>query len=339
MSYGQNAGELPFNVGKDIKAKWIYDVREMTQIHKFAGETKLQKRKGDTVQLTRLKTPDPITNNLEGAEEPGMSEVDYERLEFKLKRYSRYFPLYGHVVKTHDDDVLGMTMETSKEQATRSIETLSVDIITSGSQAFYATGTQTSHVKDYLRGGLLNVQQRYLETNETPSITKIQKSTSDFGTYGIDACFITFAPHELADDFRRLDGFVKVQDYSSRITPFPFEIGSYGRQRIICSGFFKANPGAGASLSSPEQADIMNTGGKADVFSIVTFGKDAFDFGGLQGEEAVKLTVYNAKPSDTDKNGNKGHISWLAWFGGLIKQQKYISRIECVAKTDSKLAA
>lgn len=337
-AFGGNQSEMPYNIGKDVKAKWLYDVREQICLPKFAGKTDLSKRKGDMVEMLRLHTPDPITSALEGSNEPGKSEISYEKLQFKVKRYSRYFPLHGHIIKTHDDPILEMTMETSKMQASRSVETLGMDIVTGGSQAFYSTGTARNQVKDYLRLGLINVQQRALEVNETPAITKMQKSTSDWGTESLDACFITMAPHELAEDFRGMDGFTRVENYSSRIKPLPFEIGSINRQRILCTGFLKGLPGAGASLTVGEQANIINTGGVADVFQVVTFGADAFDFGGLQGEESVQLNVHNAQISDTDKNGNKGHVSWLTWFGGLIKQQKYISRIECVAKTDSQLA-
>jgi len=230
-------------------------------------------------------------------------------------------------------------MDDAKDQASRSVETLSKSIITGGTSVFYSTGTGRNNVKDFLRAGLLKVQQRYLETNETPRISKIFKSTANWGEESLDPCFVTIAPHEMADEFRSLEGFIRVENYSSRIKPMPNEIGTYNSQRVICSGFFKPFAGAGASLTVGEQADIQNTGGVADVFPIVTFGRDAFDFGGLQGESGVQIHVHNPTVSDTDKNGNKGHVSWEAWFGGLIKQQKYISRIEVAAKTDTKLAA
>ena len=45
MKYGTGQGEVPFNVGKDIKAKFIYDVREKIMVSKFAGKTDLAKRR------------------------------------------------------------------------------------------------------------------------------------------------------------------------------------------------------------------------------------------------------------------------------------------------------
>jgi len=335
---GTRAGEAPFHIGKDVKAGYIYDVREKIFVSKFAGKTDLKKRNGDTVEITRVHTPDPVTTEVLGANEPVMSEISFEYLGMQMKRYSSWFPLYGHVVKTHDDDIFGMTMDSVKRQAAASAETLGIAVINSGTSKFYATGTQRTHVKDYLRAGLLDVQQRYLETNEAPVIEKMQKSTSDWGTESLDDCFITLASHDLANDFRNLNGFVRVENYGTK-KRLPNEIGTYNRQRVICSSFMKPLLGGGATLSSPEQADIKNTGGKADVYRIVTFGAEAFDFGGLQGEDAMDIIVHNAKVSDTDKTGNKGHVAWEMWFGGMIKQQKYISRIEVSAKTDSKLAA
>jgi N4-gp56 family major capsid protein len=339
MNYGKSQGEIPFNVGKEIKAGFIYDIREQIMVSKFAGKCDLAKRKGDMVEILRKHTPDPVTTELVGSNEPVMSETTYEKLQFKLKRYSSYFPLHGHIIKTHDDPIFEMAMEDAKDQAARSAETLGVDIIRNGTSVFYSTGTTRGEVADYLRPGLLDVQQRYLEINETKPITKMYDSTSNWGEEALDACYITIAPHELANDFRAMEGFTRVEKYSSRIKPMPFEIGTYNRQRVLCSGFFKPMLGAGKTLAGGELTDIISTGGKADVYPVVTFGKDAFDFGGLQGEGGVKLHVHNARVSDTDKNGNKGHVSWELWFGGLIKQQKYLSRIEVVAKTDSKLGA
>jgi len=337
-TYGSNQGELPFVVGKDVKAKLLYDIREQLQVSKFAEKCDLSKHSGDTVEKTRLMTPDPVTTEMVGANDGVMTEQEYESLTFKMKRYGSWVPTHKHIVDTNDHPILQGALETVQMQSSRSVETLSVDIIQNGTSAFYATGTSRVEVKDYLRAGLLDVQQRYLERSEAPTITKMFDSTSNWGEQALDACYITFCPHELTNDFRAMLGFTRVEDYSSRIKPMLNEIGTYNRQRVIATGFFKGRLGAGATLSGDDLTNIMNTGNKADVFSVVTFGKGAFAFGGLQGENAMNINVHKPTVSDTDKHGKKGHVAWDCYFGGLIEQQKFISRIECVAKTDSALA-
>lgn len=338
-AYGTSAGEMPFIVGKDVKVKLLYDIREVLQVSKFAGKCDLSKQHGETVEKTRLMTPDPVTSEMVGANDGPMTEQQYESLTFKMKRYGSWVPTYKHVIDTNDHPILQGALETVQMQSSRSIETLSVDIIQNGTSAFFSTGTSRGEVKDYLRAGLLNVQQRYLEVSEAPTISKMYDSTSNWGEQALDACFITFCAHELTNDFRAMEGFTRVENYSSRIKPMLNEIGTFNKQRVIATGFFKGRLGAGASLTAGEQALIINTGGKADVYSVVSFGKGAFSFGGLQGEKAINIDIHKPTVSDTDKHGNKGHVAWDAYFGGLIEQQKFISRIECVAKTDSALAA
>jgi len=336
MAYGDNFGEHPYVVGVDYKADFFEDIRRRLVIPRFANTTDLEQRKGDIVDVTKLLDPSLVTRPAEGIEEDEGEEIQTEHLQFVLRRYNRWFPTYRHVVKTAEDDVLKMTRKAARKQIRYSMENLGANIIRGGNSVFHADGTVTGSVATTVRSGMIKVAERYLMNNEVEEITEMQSSSANYEMMPLDSCFIGMCDGDIAADIANLSDAIKVENYASGAEKLPGEFAKVGKVRFLSTSFLPPTLGGGASVDAN---DYKATGGKADVYPIIIFGQDAFEFGGLQGESDLEINVHNAKVDSADKHGNKGFISWQSWFGGMIREQKAITRLECVAKTDAKLGA
>ena len=337
MAYGDSDLELAYAIGKEVKPGFMTDVRERMFIGKFGGKQTVKLHKGDTFEVNRLDSNDPVTDEMRGVENPDKSTMTYEKLTGSIKRFGSYFEYADHVVKTHDDPILDMNKSAATQQAASSIETLSANVIRGSSQVFLADGATRGQVTAGIRTGLFKIATRYLEHSETVAITKMQKSSPNYGEISIPSCFVALFDPMLSEEMRTLAGFVSIET-SAMPAINENQIGWLGRYALVASNYMKPWEGAGGAVNTANIAG-NSVSGKAHVYPIVLFGEGAFDFNGMQGEDGADIIVHNPTVSDTDKYGQLGHIAWLTWFGGMVKQQKYICRLEVTAKTDSALGA
>jgi len=340
MPYGDNFGEHAYVVGIDYKAKFFEEIRRRLVIPRFAATTNLEQRNGTTVDVTKLLDPSLVTRPAEGIEEDEGEEISTEHLQFEVRRYNRWFPTYRHVVKTAEDDVLAMTKKAARKQIHHSMENLGANIIRGGTSVFHSDGTLSEHVATTVRSGMIKVAERYLMNNEVEEITEMQASSANYEMMPLDNCFIGMCDGDIAADIANLSDAIKVENYASGAERLPGEFAKVGKVRFLSTSFLPPELGAGATVDASDyKATNPSAVNKADVYPIIIFGQDAFEFGGLQGESDLEINVHNAQVSAADKHGNKGFISWQTWFGGLIREPKAITRLECVAKTDAKLGA
>lgn len=340
-NYGSNPGEKAYLVGKQIKPGFMTDVREKTVITRLSGipQATLSKNSGDTIETTRLKTNEVRTDELVGGNDPVVRDSESEQLSYPLKRFGNTYRWLKHVVDTHESPIIKQKMSTAKSDAERSIETLSCDIIRGGSSVIRADGFARNEVTMGVRKGLFSLGTRILERNEAPFFNEMQKSTPQYGSIDIDQCWFAFFDPTLSEEIRRLDGFTKAKEYTSRLTPLPGEIGTINDKiRCISSNFMKPWMGAGGTVDTT-LVDGDAISGKANVYPIVIAAKDSFEFGGFGGKNGAEIHVHNPTLSNSDPAANKGFVTWLAWHGGMITQDKWLTRIEVTAKTDSAIAA
>ena len=336
MDNGDNFGDLRERTGLELKADFLLDVREQLFITKFSKDIDLSQGNGHVVDITRLLNAPIVTSPQDGATTGVGYQMSLETLRMPFARYTAWTPTNDHVIKTAEDPTLMMATSHAKRQLAETVERLAATVILGGTNIIYANGTTRAGVNSLLKEGHIDAALRILEVNEASPVTEMQKSTADYETRSIDAAYIAIIPHELSDQYRGFSKFVRVEHYSSRVVPFENEIGSIGRVRVIASHSMFALLGAGAAVGGDT---VIKTGGNANVYQSVIFGDDSFAFGGLMGEDSTRLIIHKPSVDSVDKTGDRGHVAWKTWFGGLIKQNRHIVRIECVARSSSSLLA
>ena len=167
---------------------------------------------------------------------------------------------------------------------------------------------------------------RYLKGQRGKAVTKMMSGSVNYETRPIEGGFIAFGHTDLEADIRNINGFIPVANYGSRQPLCPEELGTIEGIRIILSPLFVSWPDAGDTKGTM----YSTTGTDADVYPLIVIAKEAYGLVPLKGKEAIKPMVLNpGTPSKSDPLGQRGYVSWKAYFVAVILNDAWMTRIEC----------
>lgn len=288
---------------------------------------------GNTANTVKFRRPIPfpaVTTALSEGITPAARQMQYEDVEATLVQYGDVVEITDHVQDMAEDPVLKDATSLCGEQAGASIEAVTWGAIKGGTNVFYANGTSRAEVNTKITLAKQRAITRLLKTNKAKKVTKMAKSTVQYGTESVDAAFIAVSHTSVESDIRDMTGFVPVEKYGS-MKPLPYEIGKVEDVRYVLSPdldpFVDAGGAAGSMLST--------TGTNADVFPVIYFGQEAYGCIPLKGKEAITPKVTPVDSTDTsDPLGQRGYVGWKTYFVSKILNEGWLVRLE-VAATDN----
>ena len=230
------------------------------------------------------------------------------------------------VADTHEDPILQEAVAVSGEQAAKTVETLRYNVLKACTNVFYANSVaaRTSVSTTISRSDQRRVV-RALERQEAAFVTSIVKSTPSFNTESILPAYAAVTHVDLTSDIRGLTGFTSVADYG-KVSAWETEIGACEDCRYLKSTIFTPYDGGGAATST-----MLATGGIADIYPVMYFGKDAYGFIALKGKYAITPIVINPVPSKSDPLGQRGSVSWKTMQTTVILNDAWMAVYECCA--------
>lgn len=255
---------------------------------------------------------------------PVASQLTATDVTATLVQYGDRIQISDVVEDTHEDPVLDEATTVLAEQAAQMIERARFDILKAGTSVFYSNGTVRTSVNTKLSLGLQRKAVRQLKRQNANKITRVIRSTPNYGTENVNASYIALCHPDCEPDIRDLAGFVPVEKYGT-ITPFEGEIGKVEDVRYITSTVFSAWTDIGGS---PSTTVYSTTGSAADVYPILYLGRDAYGIVPLKGPNCIIPMIVNPKPSDSDPLAQRGHASWKAMQTCVILNDAWMVRAE-----------
>ena len=261
---------------------------------------------------------------------PVGKNMTYTDVQCTLQQYGDYVTLTDQIADFHEDPVLQEYVGITAEQAAQTIETLRYNVLKAGSNVFYANKVagRDSVVTAISLGDQRRVTRAFKRQNAA-YITKKTASTPNYGTVSVRASYIGLVHPDLENDIRALTGFKDAVDYGSFQAADEFEIGTVEDVRYIRSTIFESFADAGGNKGTM----VSTSGVKADVYPIIYLAAHAAASVPLKGKNAITAPIVRnpGTISDSDKLGQRGHVGWKAYFGCVILNQLFISRLECGA--------
>lgn len=295
------------------------------------GQAKpLPKNSTQTMKFRRYKALPLATTPLTEGVTPTGSSLTYEDVTAVLKQYGDFVAITDVIEDTHEDPILRETMSLCGEQAAQTLETVRYGVLNAGTNVFRAGGVASRNaVATGLTIGLQRKIVNALQRQLAGRITNIVTASPNFATEPIAPAYIAVCHVDLETSIRQLPGFVPVEKYSDAMKAQPGEIGKVESVRYIGTTMALPFTGAGASVT-----DYMATGGKADVYPILFFGKDAYGLVSLKGKNAVTPIVLNPNtPRGGDPLGQRGSIGWKAYSTAVILNEAWMARAEVAVPT------
>ena len=261
---------------------------------------------------------------------PVGKNMTYTDVQCTLQQYGDYVTLTDQIADFHEDPVLQEYVGITAEQAAQTIETLRYNVLKAGSNVFYANKVagRDSVVTAISLADQRRVTRAFKRQNAA-YITKKTASTPNYGTVSVRASYIGLVHPDLENDIRALTGFKDAVDYGASQAADEFEIGTVDDVRYTRSTIFESFPDAGGNKGTM----VSTSGVKADVYPIIYLAAHAAASVPLKGKNAITAPIVRnpGTISDSDKLGQRGHVGWKAYFGCVILNQLFISRLECGA--------
>ena len=258
---------------------------------------------------------------------PVGKNMTYTDVQCTLQQYGDYVTLTDQIADFHEDPVLQEYIGITAEQAAQTLETLRYNVLKAGSNVFYANKVagRDSVVTAISLGDQRRVTRAFKRQNAA-YITKKTASTPNYGTVAVRASYIGLVHPDLENDIRALTGFKDAVDYGASQAADEFEIGTVEDVRYIRSTIFESFADAGGNKGTM----VSTSGVKADVYPIIYLAAHAAASVPLKGKNAITAPIVRnpGTISDSDKLGQRGHVGWKAYFGCVILNQLFISRLE-----------
>ena len=292
---------------------------------KFGMNKEMPRNKADTVKFRRPVPFSAATVPLVEGVTPTAQKMAYEDVQVALKQYGRPIEITDVVMDLAEDPVLQDASMLAGEQAALTMELIIYGAIKAGTNVKYTNGSARSSVNTAMT---LNDQRgttRALKAQKAAKLRSILGSSPNYATKAIEAAYIAVAHTDCEADIRNLAGFVPVAEYGQRSPVAPEEIGSVEDVRYVLSPELTAFADAGGAKGST----VSTSGTSSDVYPIIYIGREAYATVPLKGKRSITPMVLNpGTPSKSDPLGQRGYVSWKAYFAALVLNENWLLRLE-----------
>lgn len=301
-------------------------------LEKFGQATTLPDHSTKTVKFRRYNAlPNAPKALMEGVK-PSGSKLTTTDVSITLQQYGDYVPISDVVMDTHEDPVLQQASEVLSEQAAQMIERVRHGVLRACTNAFFVGAAGAAVASKSLVAGPWHIDlqrrvTRALKRQNARTITKVVRSTPDYGTEAVAASFIALIHPDLEPTLREYAGFVPVEKYGS-MTPYENELGKVEDVRYLTTTLLDPELGAGASGTS----GLLTSGGNADVYPILFLAADAYGVVALKGAFAVQLMVANPKATPENPLAQYGTVGWKSMQGAVILNDAWMAVAHVGAK-------
>lgn len=284
---------------------------------------------GDGNPAEAFSTPLALTPLVEGVTPSGkqLSNQDYT---VTLVQYGDFMTITDVVLDTAEDQVLQQATEVMGESAAQTIETIRYNILKAGLNVFYANGSSRSSVNTPITLAMQRRVTTALNRQNAKKITTVVKSTPDFRTEPVEACYIGLVHPDLETDIRSMTGFIPTKQYGS-VSAWENELGAVEQCRYLSSTIFAPFADAGGAYAGSGTAMRSTSGTNADVYPVLYLGRDAYGIVPLKGKDSLVPMVVNPKPAAGDPLGQRGTIGWKAMTTAVILNDAWMARLEVAA--------
>jgi N4-gp56 family major capsid protein len=248
-----------------------------------------------------------------------------------LGQYGDLVTITDVVQDTHEDPVLMEAVEILGEQEAQMIEIVRFGVVKAGTNVFYGNGTIRADTNTTITLPLQRRITRALKAQNTRKVTKVLKSTVQYGTQNVAPAFVGLCHSDMEGDIRNMPGFVPVENYGS-MTPYESELGKVEDVRYITSTIFAPFADEGGAKAGSGVEMLSTTGTNADVYPILYVGMDSYGIVPLKGKGSTTVMVVNPKPSDSDPLAQRGHAAWKCYQTAVILNDNWMIRAEVCAK-------
>ena len=308
------------------------------------GLTKtLPKNNTDTIQFRRPRPFSAATIPLTEGVTPGGSKFSYDSVTVIIQQYGDYSEITEKVDLTSKNRVFYDMGVQHGENAGRTREALTWDIVRAGTNVTYGSNFTTRTAVTKL-AAVTHTKHRsiisMLHAQKAMKFTKALKGSENYESYTVAASYVAVTHTDVIPQLRDLKGtnvnshFTPIEQYGQSMRSVSmYEVGTFEEARFVCTADLMPFRGAGATAPDADALlyhyTTVNSVKKYDVYPILYLGKEAFGCIVLRGRNAVQpIAMRPGVPRSSDKLGMTGWIGWKMWFACSMLNEAWANRFE-----------
>ena len=297
--------------------------------HDLFGQIRpLPQKNSKTAKFRRYESLGTATTPLTEGVPPSSTDPTYTDVLATIATYGAYIEYSDDVELTNPDPILTEFDELLGEQSGETIDILRRDVLVTGTNVVYQTGTVRSNQNAALTIATLRSVLRTMERNKVRYITSVLSGSPNVGSDAVPMSFVAIIHPDVALDVRQMTGFVGIEDYGQMRSIHESEIGALPAVRIR----FLINPNAKKWAGAGQGSTTMvNTSSVADVYGTLIFGMNAFGIVPLRGAALTTHLKARGTGGTSDPLEQIGTIGWKAKTTTKILNDNFLIRIESAA--------
>jgi N4-gp56 family major capsid protein len=282
----------------------------------------------NTIKFRRYGSLAAATTALQEGVTPQGKQMSVTDITATVKQYGDYVTLTDVVQYESPDANLMETAEVLGEQAGETLDILTRDVLTAGTNVVYVNQTQrsditTSDTIDNNNGNDIHAAVRILKNNNARRVTRMVEPSTGYNTTPINAAYIGIVHPDTTYDMMKegsgMTGFTPVEKYASQMTTMEGEVGKFGDVRFVESTQAKVFENAGNS----------NT----NVYATVIMGRDAYGVTRISGQAMQNIVKPLGSGGSSDPLNQRMTSGWKATFTCKILNNDFVVRVEHASST------
>ena len=294
--------------------------------HDLFGQIRpLPQKNSKIAKFRRYESLSTATTPLTEGVPPTSTDPTYTDVTATIATYGSYIEYSDDVDLTNPDPLLTEFGELLGDQSGETIDILRRDVLVTGTNVAYQTGSSRGAQNAVLTVATLRSILRTMERNKVRYITSVLSGSPNVGSDAIPMSFVAIIHPDTALDVRQMSGFIGIEDYGQMKQIHESEIGALPsvRIRFLINSNAKKWTGAGQGSTT-----MVNTSSIADVYGTLIFGMNAFGIIPLRGAALTTHLKARGTGGTSDPLDQVGTIGWKAKTTTKILNDNFMVRVE-----------
>lgn len=277
----------------------------------FAQKRDIPKNGGKTIEFRKFAPlPKALTPLTEGVTPDG-KKMTVTNMTATVKQYGDFVMLSDVIQLTAIDRVLVEATEECADQAGRTLDTVTREVVNAGTNVQYAGGVAA---------------RTAVGASNTLTVKEIMKAVATLkgaNAKPVKDSYVAIVHPYVALDLMRDTEYAEMFKYANAKPIYEGEIGKFSNVRFVETTEAKIWNAAGAAIGSTQN--------KCSVFSTLVVGKNAYGTTGIEGGGLKHIVKPLGSAGSADPLDQRGTTGWKALKTAKILVEEYMVRIESVA--------
>lgn len=300
---------------KTFYSDYLLDIATPLLVHdQFGQKHPIPKNGGKTIEFRKYSPLAKATTALTEGVTPDGQALNVSTITATVAQYGGWIKMTDMLLLTAIDNNMVQATELIGDQAGRTLDTITREVLNSGTNVQYGDGSSKTQRTALAQSDKLTVEAVFR------AVRTLKKGLAK----PIDGSYVAIIHPDVAYDLMTSDQWLDVHKYANTAEIYNGEIGKIGGCRFV----------------ETTEAKIFKDGGAAgiDVYSTLFFGANAYGVTEVTGGGLEHIVKQLGSAGTADPLNQVASVGWKATKTAEILVQPYMLRVETGSTFDDGVA-